>query len=74
MLLTSMPGEWDYMFLVAIYNFGFSFIASIIIILIIGLIKKGAKTTNQYFVLWLKIFAIIFTSILAIAFIILFAI
>ena len=74
MLLTSMASGLDYLILASIYDFGFSFIASIIIILIIGLIKKDTKTTNQYFVLWLKIFAIIFTSILAIAFIILFVI
>ncbi len=74
MLLTTMPGGLDYFILISVFSLGISFIASILIIGIIAIIKKAEKTTKNYLILCLKIFGGIFLGIELIAFIILFTI
>ncbi len=74
MLLTSMPGAMDYFFLASVFFLAFSLIVSIVIIGVIVLIKKDGNPSKNYFVLWLKIFGIMFLSLELLSFIVLVAI
>ena len=69
MLLTTMPSGLDYLALFSLYSFGLSFVASILIIGIIAVIKKNTKSFKKYLILWLKIFGIMFFGSLLTAFI-----
>jgi len=71
MLLTSMPSGLDYFMLISVFSAGISFVASLLIIGIIAIIKKDEKSSKNYIILWLKIFGGIFVGIELIAFIIL---
>ena len=74
MVLTTMPSGLDYFFLISIVSIVISFIASLIIIGIIALIKKDERNFKSYLKLWLKIIGIMYASFLLVGFIILFVI
>ena len=69
MLLTHMPGLWDYLFLFSVYAAGISFSLSTIIIIVVALILKEKKTRQEYLKLWLKTFLIMFGVLFAVVFI-----
>ena len=74
MLLTSMPSGLDYFFLVSVVSLAISFIASLLIIGIIALIKKDERNFKSYLFLWLKILGAMYGAFLLIGFVILFLI
>jgi len=69
-----MPSGLDYFFLISVVSLGISFVASLLIIGIIALIKKDKKDFKGYLFLWLKILGIMYGTFLLIGFIILFLI
>jgi hypothetical protein len=67
MILTTMPGALDYLALFSIFALIVSLCVSTLAIGIVAIVKKGKKTSREYFFLWLKIFLILFGAILVFA-------